>query len=128
MKSGRYRTIGNGRNHIPRIHVDDCADAYMQLLRRMPLGEKLIIADDYPCTVAEFNSFMAQYMGVPEPKSLPVFVVRMMMGKLIYETVTMDCVVSNVSTKQRLDWKLQYPTFREGLPAAIREIQELEGR
>jgi len=124
MKKGRYRVIGSGRNYIPRIHVEDCAQAYVQVLEKMTLGERFIIADDGPCTQREFSDFMADCMNVPRPKSVPGFIIRIVMGKLIYETVTMNCRVSNAKAKRYLDWKLKYPTYREGLPAAIKEIEK----
>jgi len=122
MKKGKYRVIGSGNNYIPRIHVEDCAEAYVQVLRKLPLGGKFIIADDGPCTVREFSDYMADCMNVPRPKSVPGFIIRIVMGKLIYETVTMNCRVNNAKAKKHLDWKLKYPTYREGLPAAIKEI------
>ena len=123
MKKGKYRVIGSGKNCIPRIHVDDCAEAYVRALGKMPLGERFIIADDGPCTMREFSDFMADCMDVPRPKSVPGFIIRIVLGKLICETVTMNCRVNNTKAKKYLDWKLEYPTYREGLPAAIKEIE-----
>jgi nucleoside-diphosphate-sugar epimerase len=124
MKAGKYRVIGGGRNYIPRVHVEDCAEAYVKVVEKMPLGEKFIIADDGPCTMREFADVMADCMGIPRPKSIPGFLIRIAMGKLIYDTVTMNCQVSNVKAKKYLDWKLKYPTCCEGLPAAIEEIEK----
>jgi nucleoside-diphosphate-sugar epimerase len=123
MKTGQYRIIGSGNNLIPRIHVDDCAQAYIHVLEKMPIGEKYIIADDGPCTLNEFTYFMADCMGVPPPKKVPGFLIKLIMGKLVYETVTMNCRVSNNKAKAELGWKLAYPTYREGIPAAIEEIE-----
>jgi len=91
----------------------------------MPIGERFIIADDGPCTQRDFADLMADYMNVPRPKSIPSFMVRIVMGRFIYETVTMNCRVNNAKTKRDLGWKLKYPTCREGLPVAIREIENM---
>ena len=123
MKKGRYRVIGSGENYIPRICVEDCAQAYVEVLKKMPLGESFIIADDGPCTQREFSNFMAHCMNVPRPKSVPGFIIRVVMGKLIYETVTMNCRVSNAKAKEYLGWKLKFPTYREGLPTTIGDIE-----
>ncbi|MFX1555499.1 MAG: NAD-dependent epimerase/dehydratase family protein, partial [Promethearchaeota archaeon] len=122
MKRGKYRVVGSGKNYIPRIHVDDCAEAYVQVLKKMPLGERFIIADDEPCTVREFADFMADCMVVQRPKSVPRFIARIVLGKTMYETVTMNCRVSNARAKNQLNWKLKYPTYREGLPPTIKEL------
>jgi nucleoside-diphosphate-sugar epimerase len=79
MKKGRYRVIGSGENYIPRIHVADCAQAYVEVLKNMPLGERFIIADDGPCTQREFSDFMADSMNIPRPKSVPGFIIRIVM-------------------------------------------------
>lgn len=125
MKNGKYRVIGSGKNYIPRIHVEDCAEAYVRVLEKMPIGERFIIADDGPCTQREFADLMADCMNVPRPKSIPSFMLRIVMGRFIDETVTMNCRVNNAKAKRDLDWKLKYPTYREGLPVAIREIENM---
>lgn len=123
MKQGKYRVIGAGENYIPRVHVEDCAEAYAQALEKLPLGERFILADDGPCTVREFADFMAECMRAPRPKSVPKFIIRVVLGKLIYETITMNCRVSNAKAKKHLDWKLEYPTYCDGLPATIRDLE-----
>ncbi|UCE41011.1 MAG: NAD-dependent epimerase/dehydratase family protein [Candidatus Aminicenantes bacterium] len=125
MKKGKYRVVGSGDNYIPRIHVADCAEAYVKVLEKMPAGERFIIADDGPCTMREFADFMADCMKVSRPKSIPKFVIRIALGKLMYETVTMNCRVCNAKAKKHLEWKLKYPTYREGLPSAIQKLEEV---
>lgn len=116
--------MGKGDNFIPRIHVEDCAEAYVRLLEAMPAGEKYIVADDGPCTAREFADCMAENMNVPKPKSIPKFIIRTVLGRLMYETITMNCRVSNAKAKKQLGWQLNYPTYREGLPATIKQIRE----
>ncbi|MBU0494671.1 MAG: NAD-dependent epimerase/dehydratase family protein [Chloroflexi bacterium] len=122
-KKGRYRVFGSGQNRIPRVHVDDCAEAYAQAVDRLPLGERFILADDGPCTAREFADYLADCLNVPRPGTLPGFVARIVLGKLMVETIMMDCRVSNARAKERLDWTLQYPTYREGLPATVRALE-----
>jgi len=123
MREGKYRVIGSGKNYIPRIYVEDCAEAYVKVLEKMPLGERFIVADDGPCTSREFADHMADCMNVPRPKSVPGFIVRIVLGELLYETVTMNCRVSNAKAKKYLDWEPEYPTYREGLPVTVRRLE-----
>ncbi|MCL4516790.1 MAG: hypothetical protein M1379_14585 [Firmicutes bacterium] len=37
MKEGKYRVIGSGKNYIPKIHVEDCAEAYVKPDHGVPL-------------------------------------------------------------------------------------------
>jgi nucleoside-diphosphate-sugar epimerase len=124
MRRGRYRVIGSGENYIPRVYVEDCAEAFAKVLDKMPLGERFIVADDGPCTLREFADFMADCMDVPRPKSIPGFVAKIVLGDLLYETVMMNCRVSNAKAKKHLGWKPEYPTYREGLPVTVRELAD----
>jgi len=124
MKQGKYRVVGSGDNYIPRIHVDDCAEAYVQVLDKMPIGERFIIADDRPYTVREFSDFMADCMNVPRPKSVPGFILRLMLGKLLYQNLTMNCRVSNTKAKIEFGWKLKFPSYREGLPETVKALEK----
>jgi nucleoside-diphosphate-sugar epimerase len=128
MKTGRYRVIGSGQNYVPRVYVEDCADAYARVLEKMPLGERFILADDGPCTSREFADFMADTMNVPRPRSVPGFLIRIVLGDLLYQTATMNCRVSNAKVKRYLDWRPRYPTYREGLPITVRHLEGGERR
>ena len=122
MKKGKYRVVGPGNNYIPRIHVEDCAEAYIRILEKMPIGESFIIADDEPCTVREFVDLMANCMDVQKPKSIPRLLARIFLGKTLYDTVMMNCRVSNVKAKNQLNWEPKFPTYRDGLPPTIKEL------
>jgi nucleoside-diphosphate-sugar epimerase len=121
-QKGRNMIFGDGSNYIPRIYVEDCAEAYIKAIEKMPIGEKFIIADDTPCTTKEFNEHLCKLMKKPKPKHLPKFIVKLVMGKMIFETVTMNCKVSNKKAKEMLGWKPKYPGYKEGLEATIEKL------
>ncbi len=123
LKSGRFGVVGKGENRIPRIHVEDCAEAFAQAIDKLPIGESFIIADDTPCTMREFMDFMASCAGMSKPRKIPRIMARIVMGKILLETMGIDCVVSNEKMKRMLDVELKYPSYREGLPAAIKAIE-----
>ena len=56
-------------------------------------------------------------------KSVPGFIIRIVLGNLLYQTVTMNCRVSNAKAKKYLDWRPEYPTYREGLPVTVRKLE-----
>ena len=126
MRQGKSRTIGSGENRMPRVHVEDCAAAYLKVLEKMPVGESFIVADDSQCTTREFMDFMAECAKAPRTKPVPGFVIRLVMGRQLYETVTMNCRVSNAKLK-RLGWVLKYPTYKEGLPPTIAGLEKIYG-
>lgn len=125
-KNGKAATFGDGSNRIPRIHVDDCAAAYASVISLLPLNNRFILADDYACTMKEFNDYIGQHYGVTKQRKIPTGIFKLIAGKMIYETVTMDCVVTNAKAKNVLGWQLRYPTFREGLDATFPLLDEME--
>ncbi|MFA5013848.1 MAG: NAD(P)-dependent oxidoreductase [Candidatus Paceibacterota bacterium] len=44
-KNGRIVILGGGSNFLPRIHVNDCADAYVLAIEKLPVGKRFIISD-----------------------------------------------------------------------------------
>jgi nucleoside-diphosphate-sugar epimerase len=122
MKSGRFGIVGEGANRIPRVHVEDCAEAYALAIDKMPVGESYILADDTPVSMREFTEFMAECMNMTKVRKIPKFFARLVLGKALIETMEMDCVVSNEKAKRELGWQLKYPSFREGLRDTIGEI------
>ncbi|MHA2025926.1 MAG: NAD-dependent epimerase/dehydratase family protein [Candidatus Thorarchaeota archaeon] len=123
LKSGRFGVVGKGDNRVPRIHVEDCAEAYALALDKMPTNESFIIADDTPVTMREFMEYMASCVGMSKIRTIPRIMARIVMGKLLLETMAIDCVVSNAKLKRVLGWEPKYPSYREGLPVAIKALE-----
>ncbi|MFA9454021.1 MAG: NAD-dependent epimerase/dehydratase family protein [Candidatus Aminicenantaceae bacterium] len=124
MKKGRFRIAGKGDNIIPRIHVEDLADAYVKAVEKRPCGERFILADDTPCTMREFTEYMAECMQIPTPKSIPRQLMRIIIGRLLVETITMNCRVSNAKAKRVLEWQPEYPSYRDGLKRTMGELRD----
>ena len=123
-RKGRGAIIGDGENCIPRIHVEDCAAAYgaaLEHLEALGTGERFIVADDVKGMLREFADHLAELLHAPKPKPAPRFVVKLILGKLLFETVTMHCRVTNAKAKRVLGWSPRYPSFREGLSATVEE-------
>ncbi len=123
LKSGKFGVVGKGDNRIPRIHVEDCAEAYALTIDKLPINNSFIVADDTPCTMREFMDFMASFAGMSKPRTIPRIFARIVMGKLLLETMGIDCIVSNAKLKEVLGWELKYPSYREGLPAVIEALE-----
>jgi 2-alkyl-3-oxoalkanoate reductase len=124
MEKGRSGIIGKGNNCIPNIHASDAASAILKAIEKLPVGERFIIADDAPVSQKDFTIYMAELMHQKAPGHIPAFIMRLILGKDLYVIISMDCKVSNAKAKKILDWKPQYPSYKEGLAATIREIRE----
>ncbi|MGD9202201.1 MAG: NAD(P)-dependent oxidoreductase [Chitinispirillia bacterium] len=122
MKKGRFKIIGKGDNCVPNIHAKDAAYAIIKAIGKQPIGEKFIIADDTAVTQKDFTNFMADIMHKKRPGHIPALIIRLVLGKDFYEIVRMNCKVSNNKAKKILDWKPEFPSYKEGLINAIKEM------
>lgn len=124
MEKGRSNVIGKGDNCIPNVHASDAASAIIKAIEKLPVGEKIIIADDTAVSQKDFTIYMAELMNKKRPGHIPAFIIKLALGKDFYEVIRMDCKVSNSKAKRLLDWKPEYPSYKEGLAATIKEIKE----
>lgn len=114
-KSGKIVILGGGKNHLPRIHVDDCADAYVLAIEKLPIGKRFIICDDESVSVKDFMLYLARIFDAKKIINIPKFILRLVIGKHIYQTLTMNTKISNERIKKELGWKPKYSSYREGL-------------
>lgn len=124
LKKNRYKIIGKGENYIPVIHARDAANAIIKSIEKKPFGEKFIIADDAPVKLRDFTNYMADLMDSKRPGSIPGTIVKMALGKDIYEVISMNCMVSNKKAKSILGWHPEYPSYLTGLEHTIKEMGE----
>ena len=83
-------------------------------------------AHDVPCTQQQFAERLAELCGVPRPKPAPTFILKLILGKLLVEAATMSCRAANAKAKRLLGWTPRYPSFEDGLAAAVAAIERGE--
>ncbi len=126
MEKGRSMIVGKGDNCIPNIHASDAASAIVKAIEKLPIGEKFIIADDTAVTQKDFTIYMAELMNKKRPGHVPAFIIKLVLGNDFYEIIRLNCKVSNEKAKRLLDWKPEYPSYKEGLEMTIKEMKEKE--
>lgn len=124
MDKGRSKIIGKGDNFIPNIHASDAASAIVKAIEKLPIGEKFIIADDTAVPQKDFTIYMAKLMNKKRPGHIPAFIIKLVLGNDFYEIIRLNCKVSNEKAKRLLDWKPEYPSYKEGLEITIKEMKE----
>jgi len=124
MDKERFKIIGKGDNCIPNIHASDAASAIVKAIEKLPIGEKFIIADDTAVTQKDFTIYMAELMNKKRPGHIPAFIIKLVLGNDFYEIIRLNCKVSNSKAKRLLDWKPEYPSYKEGLEMTIKEMKE----
>lgn len=104
MARGSYVLPGDGSNYISRIHVDDLA-AIVEAAVFDTLTGAFPVADERPCTSREMADYCSQLLGLP----------RVPDG---------DAAISNrrvdgSEIRRRLGVQLRYPSYKEGVRAAV---------
>lgn len=126
MKKGWYRTFGDGQNVMSFVYIDDLADAYALAVEKQPVGESIAIVDDRPVKMNDFANCLARSMGKPSVGSMPTWIARVLAGKVWVEELTMNHRVRNVKAKEKLGWQPKHPSYEQGIPEAVAEIERAQ--
>jgi nucleoside-diphosphate-sugar epimerase len=122
IQRGRFALVGDGQNFVSLVSVQDVARAIVAAIERKPSGRRFVIVDDEPVRQADFVAFLAEGLGVPIPRlKVPLWVAGLVVGKAAAETAAADVRGSNQRMKSELDVKLEFPTYREGIPPLVGE-------
>lgn len=107
QESVRLGTYPPGENFISRIHVDDLA-AHAEAALLSDITGAYPVADEEPCTSREIAEFCANLLGVKLPE-----------GPVAAPRIFGDRKVDGSAIRKLLGVRLQYPSYRIGIPAAI---------
>jgi len=110
MREGVYRLLGDGRNFISRIHVEDLADVAAAALRQ-PIVGAYPVADLEPCPAREIAEYCAKLLGLPKPVESA--------DDEVPETRRTNRRVDGRAVFERLGLKIRFPSYREGLAQAL---------
>jgi len=105
---------------LNRIHVADVARATRAALTGGRPGEAYIAADDLPASQREVADFTAALMGLPPPPGEPLEAARERLGEANLHLLADRKRCRNGKLRTELKVDLKYPTYREGIPAALR--------
>lgn len=118
LRRRRFPIVGRGEGVHSFIHVDDAAAA---AVRAMDQGSPGIynVADDDPAPVADWLPCLAESLGAPPPRRVPVFVARWFGGEYGVNFMTRSQGISNEKAKRELALGLRYPSWRQGFREAL---------
>ena len=117
MREGRFTLLGEGANFVSRIHVDDLA-VHAEKALLGDLTGAFPVADEEPCTSREIAEFCAKLLNLPMPQSAQV--------QEVSETRRSDRRVDGGAIRRALGIELLYPSYRQGIPAALAEERQGE--
>jgi nucleoside-diphosphate-sugar epimerase len=111
VSKGRVPIVGNGRNYVSSVHVDDAATALVSALT-VPDGT-YNVTDDRPVTAAEHTESLSELLGAPTPRRIPESEARLALGKDVGR-LTRSQRVSNRRFVHATGWSPLFPSVLKG--------------
>jgi nucleoside-diphosphate-sugar epimerase len=115
--------VGHGENVWSFVHVDDVAEAYRLVAKKRPIGKTFTLADDEPCTYAEFANFVADQMGKPHVRHMPKWLASVLLGRVLCKAMTMNQRVKNIKTKTELSWNRNIQHIENAFPLQLQKLK-----
>jgi nucleoside-diphosphate-sugar epimerase len=117
LPRGEYKLAGDGSNYVSRIHADDLAAVAAAALLADITGT-FPVADAHPCSSREIAGFVSGLLRIPLPETVS--------SSELSETRRSDRRVDGSAILRRLGISLRYPSYREGIPAALAAADRLK--
>ncbi|HWM64713.1 MAG TPA: NAD(P)-dependent oxidoreductase [Solirubrobacterales bacterium] len=110
--------IGPGTGMASFIHVEDAAGATVAALDRGAPGI-YNVTDDEPAPVTEWLPIYAEALGAKPPRRVPIWIARLVGGRMAVEFGVNLRGASNAKAKRELGWQPSYPSWRQGFREAL---------
>jgi nucleoside-diphosphate-sugar epimerase len=110
--------IGRGDSVWAMIHTDDAASAYVAAAERPRAGVWHVV-DNELVTVRAFLEALAERLGAPRPRHVPVWLARLLAGEMAVRYFATSMRTSNARFRHDFGWAPKYPTYREGLDQIV---------
>lgn len=109
--------IGKGDNYWNLIHAGDAASAMVQVVKQygIHLGETYNICDGTPVKMREFATYLAKSIGAPPPRLMRSLPAWFRLGNDNVKAVQLSFKAGNEKAVQRLKWKPEFASYREGV-------------
>lgn len=117
LRAGKARRIVKPGQVFNRIHVSDIAGAVTAAILHLEAPGVFNLTDDEPAPPQDVVAHAAWLLGIDPPPETPFEEADLTpMGRSFYAE---NKRVSNRRIKAALDYRLRYPTYREGLVACL---------
>ena len=116
IRKRQFPIVGEGTGVWSLIHIDDAAAATLIAAERGKPGI-YNIADDDPAPIGEMLPVIAKAVGAPPPRHFPVWLARIVAGKVGVGMMTEMRGSSNAKARRELGWTPRYSSWRDGFAA-----------
>ena len=117
VRKRQFPIVGDGAGVSSWIHLDDAAAGTVLALEHGEPGIYNIVDDD-PAPVREWLPVLADALGAPPPRRVPVWFARLFAGSAAVMMGTESRGASNAKAKRELGLTLRHPTWRDGFRVA----------
>jgi len=124
LAAGTFRIAGSGRNRMPLVHLEDAARALVHIAEQPQdrlSGRSHVIADGSEATLRDFAGSAAELLGAPPPRTVPLWLGRLVLGRILCETVTRD-IGASPAALLRSGFQFRYRSCAEGLPSVLQQL------
>lgn len=118
VRRGKLPLVGEGRGVWSFLHLTDMERATVAAIEGSALGIFNVV-DDEPAAVADWLPFVARLVGAREPRRIPAWLARLVIGEQGVAMMTEMRGSSNEKAKRELGWRPTYPSWREGFSAEL---------
>jgi 2-alkyl-3-oxoalkanoate reductase len=119
LRKRRFPVVGDGGGVWSFTHIDDAARGVLAALPGSTPGGTYAIVDDEPAPVREWLPALADAVGAPSPRRVPVWLGRLAGGEVTVMLSTQSRGASNARAKRVLGWEPTWPSWREGFRRGI---------
>jgi hypothetical protein len=81
------------------------------------------VNDEVPMRRSDVIHLITDALNLPRVGHVPGWIVGLMMGFPLVEAITSSIRMRNDLAKQQLGWTPRFPSFSDGLPGVLRDIQ-----
>jgi nucleoside-diphosphate-sugar epimerase len=118
IRARRVPIIGKGAGVWSFVHIDDAAAATLAAVERGAPGI-YNVADDEPAPVREWLPAIAEMAGAKPPRHIPAWLARILVGEHALTMMETSRGAANAKAKRELGWQPGWPSWREGVRAAL---------
>lgn len=112
VKSGRAKKIIKPGHYFSRVHVDDICAALLKSMESPTQGSIFNIVDDQPAPAADIIDYICD--ALDKPRLNGVSFDEADISPALRSFYKDNKRVSNKLSKRALNWKLKFPSYREG--------------
>lgn len=118
VRKRKFPIVGGGTGVWSLVHIEDAATATVAAIERGPRGIYNVV-DDEPAPVAQWLPVLAAALGAKPPMRIPKWLGRLVAGEAATIMMTDVRGASNEKAKRELDWRLRYPSWRQGFAEGL---------